>query len=56
MVVKLSLMHASILFLLFLKKALGISGAKNFFARQTGIPITQSGLEGKASKELSVIK
>jgi hypothetical protein len=32
------------------KRALGISSAKQRFARQTGIPTTQSGLERKLGR------
>ena len=32
------------------KRALGISAAKQRFARQIGIPITQSGLERKVGR------
>jgi hypothetical protein len=32
------------------KRALGISAAKQRFARQTGIPTTQSGLERKVGR------
>jgi hypothetical protein len=32
------------------KRALGISTAKQRFARQTGIPTTQSGIERKAGR------
>ena len=43
------------------KRALGISAAKQRFARQTGIPTTKSGLERKiggsiASLLLSILK
>ena len=34
------------------KRALGISSAKQRFARQTGIPTTQSGLERKVGRTL----
>jgi hypothetical protein len=34
------------------KRALGISAAKQRFARQTGIPTTQSGLERKVGKSI----
>ncbi len=34
------------------KRALGISSAKQRFARQTGIPTTQSGLERKVGRSL----
>jgi hypothetical protein len=34
------------------KRALGISAAKQRFARQTGIPTTQSGLERKVGRSL----
>jgi hypothetical protein len=36
------------------KRALGISAAKQRFARQTGIPTTQSGLERKVAEVLLV--
>lgn len=35
-----------------LKRALGITAAKQKFARQTGIPITKQGLERKVGKIL----
>ena len=35
-----------------LKRALGISAAKQRFARQTGIPTTQSGLERKVGRSI----
>ncbi len=38
------------------KRALVISAAKQRFARQTGIPTTQSGLERKEGKELGVLE
>ncbi len=34
------------------KRALGISAAKQRFARQTGIPTTQSGIERKVGRSL----
>ena len=34
------------------KRALGVSAAKQRFARQTGIPTTKSGLERKVGKSL----
>ena len=34
------------------KRALGISSAKQRFARQTGIPTTHSGLERKVGKSI----
>lgn len=34
------------------KRALGISAAKQRFARQTGIPTTQSGLERKVGRSI----
>jgi hypothetical protein len=34
------------------KRALGISTAKQRFARQTGIPTTQSGLERKVGRSI----
>jgi len=34
------------------KRALGISAAKQRFARQTGIPTTKSGLERKLGKSV----
>lgn len=34
------------------KRALGISSAKQNFARQTGIPTTSSGLERKVGKSI----
>jgi len=34
------------------KRALGITGAKQIFARQTGIPTTQSGLERKVGRSI----
>ena len=34
------------------KRALGISGAKQSFARRTGIPTTKSGLERKIGASL----
>lgn len=34
------------------KRALGISSAKQKFARQTGIPTTQSGLERKVGRSI----
>ncbi len=34
------------------KRALGITSAKQKFARQTGIPTTQSGLERKVGKSI----
>lgn len=35
-----------------LKRALGISGLKNKISRQTGIPLTRSGLERKIGRIL----
>ena len=34
------------------KRALGITGMKQKFARQTGIPTTQSGLERKVGRSI----
>jgi len=34
------------------KRALGISAAKQGFARQTGIPTTQSGIERKVGRSI----
>ena len=34
------------------KRALGVSAAKQRFARQTGIPTTKSGLERKVGKSI----
>jgi hypothetical protein len=34
------------------KRALGISAAKQRFARQTGIPTTQSGIERKVGRSI----
>ena len=34
------------------KRALGITSAKQKFARQTGIPTTQSGLERKVGRSI----
>jgi len=34
------------------KRALGITGAKQKFARQTGIPTTQSGIERKVGRSV----
>ena len=34
------------------KRAIGISAAKQRFARQTGIPTTQSGLERKVGRSI----
>jgi hypothetical protein len=34
------------------KRALGISAAKQRFARQTGMPTTQSGLERKVGRSI----
>jgi hypothetical protein len=34
------------------KRAVGISAAKQRFARQTGIPITKSGLERKVGRSI----
>lgn len=34
------------------KRALGISSAKQRFARQTGIPTTKSGMERKVGKSI----
>ncbi len=34
------------------KRALGISAAKQRFARQTGLPTTQSGLERKIGRSI----
>ena len=34
------------------KRALGVSAAKQRFARQTGIPTTQSGLERKVGRSI----